>query len=316
MTAATLIVRGLATMLAILLAGFAARRVGLVGPRATASLAFLVAEVGFPLLCVQGLTSVGPRLATLGVRLPAFAFVSLVVTGLVAALWARRVERAPSRRPAFAFAATVGNWIFFPLPVATSLFGDAGAAIVLLHNAGAQLFVWTVGVASLDGSLRRASLRTIARQGGLWGVVVGALLAVYAPGVAASPWIAAPLAVLARVTVPLAAAAIGMQLGDVGRDDRPEARRTAHLVVARLIVVPVPVLALVAALARAGLLSPVEARVEALIAVMPISLTAGALIATRSKDGPLAARAILASSVASLATVPLFYAAASALLPS
>lgn len=303
-------------MLAILLGGFVARRARLVGPAATAALSLLVAEIAFPLLCVHGLTSIGPRLRSLGFRIPAFAFASLVLTALVAALWARRVEPVAARRAPFAFAATMGNWIFFPLPVAASLFGEEGTALVLLHNAGAQLFVWTVGIAMLDGSLRRASVGKLARQAGLWGVVGGALLALYAPALASSPWIALPLAAVARVTVPLAAVAIGMQLGDAALGAGADVRRTARLVVARLVVVPLPVLALVFALAYAGALSPAEARVEALIAVMPISLTAGALIATRSKDGPLAARAILVSSVLSLVTVPLLYAMASALLPA
>ena len=300
----------IAALVLVMGLGYLARRWGLVSDSGAESGARLVADVCFPALCLEGLARTSAEALVAAWVLPVLAFVALAVS-LVVGLAVAPFVAPPAQRPTVAFCVAVGNWIFLPLPLAGALFGSQGTLTVLLHNVGAQLFLWTAGVAVLRGRGERP-LAALLRNAGLWATLGGVALALSGvslgnAGVAGRVGLQV-LTWLGSLTVPLATLLLGAQLRrTAGGDARP--RALVGIVVTRLAVAPlvvVPLLGLAAG--RLGLGESVRGT-EELIALMPVSLTAAAMVQRYAGDVSLAARSIAWSTVLGGVTVPLTLAA-------
>jgi len=301
-------------MVAVMGVGAFARRRGLVSLEATQVARRLVAEVCFPALCFQGLAEMDRRELSSGLAVVVLGFVTLALAGCVGLA----LGRFATRPRASAFAIAIGNWIFFPLPIAKLLFGGEGVHVVLLFNAGAQVFLWTFGLAMLGGSAGATGTgpSRALKNPGLWATAAGLLAAFAWPKAAHVPVLSDTLTLLGAMTVPLAALSIGASLVGAGEatsalHSRPSsaASRDVWIVgLGRLVVAPALTFALALFLVRAfGFELPRATEITVLlIAAMPVSLTAGTLVS--QEDAPLAARTILVTTLFSAVTVPAMHA--------
>jgi predicted permease len=294
---APVVLSRIAVVLVLVALGWAARRLRVLDGAALAPLSRLVVDVAFPaLVFTQLLRTVSPAALAAEWFVPAAGFVMLA-GGWTAA-------RGMGSRTA-AFCAGLPNWVFLPLLIAEALYGDAGTRTVLLFNAGAQVALWTVGVRTLRG---RGDAGALVRIPGLWATGAGIALALLVPGAARPPAVAAvgleALTMLGTLAVPLSMCITGATLAEVplGRALRPDGE-LLRIVGARMVVAPA---AVGAALWAAG--TSVEPRVRVLlllIAAMPVAVNAAVHARRFGGDADLAARAVLWSTLASLATVPL-----------
>lgn len=298
-------------VLVLVALGWLARRARLVDGPALGSLSRLVVDFAFPALVLTKLWATVDRAALL-----AEWYVPVSALVLLPGGWA--LGRRLSRHRTDAFLVGLPNWIFLPLLIAEALFGDRGVRSVLLFNAGAQLALWTGGIATLTG---RGDPRRLLRNPGLWATALGILGAVLVPGVqglaarpaAATGWLTGPgvilegLAFMGAMSVPLTLVITGAQLGGVPLKTalRPT-RRLLVVLGARLLLVPALAAGLVLGLEALGVtFDPVARLVLLITAAMPVAIS-GAVHARRFGGDPdLAAQAVLWSTTASLLTVPL-----------
>ncbi|MFO0677075.1 MAG: AEC family transporter [Polyangiaceae bacterium] len=316
------ILRTLLALLVVMGVGGFLRKRGLVGHGSTESMRRIVADVGFPALCLHGLSGMSRDELGRGTPVVAAGFFVLAIAAIVGAGVARVSVTAP-KRGAFAFAAAIGNWIFLPLPIAKALYGDEGERTVLLFNTGAQVFLWTFGVGLLDGrpgsspadgpaaASMTGRARRVVRNPGLWATAIGIASATAGFGTAKVPVLGDVLVMLGSLTIPLAALAIGASLAESSPSSEPSrSPALSILVVTRLVIVPVVTTVLLATLLRMvpGCFTKCGTVVLVIVSAMPVSLTAGTLVP--EADSPFVARAILASTLFSVVTVPLFFAVA------
>ena len=160
------VLRTLVALFVVMGLGALLRRRGLVGADGARSLARLVADVAFPALCLRGLAELGAEALLRGWVVVLLGFATLVVSAGVGEATGRALGVGKGALPSVVFGVTMGNWIFFPLPIAEALHGSEGAGVVLLHNAGAQLYLWTFGVGRLVGRGAREGARAIATNPG------------------------------------------------------------------------------------------------------------------------------------------------------
>ncbi len=294
-------------VLALFGGGWLLRRRGLVEGTAVASLSRIVVDVAFPaLVLVQIPRTVDAATLQLAWPLPVAGF-TLIGGGMV-------IGRLLARSPTGAFLIGLPNWIFLPLLIAQGLYGAEGVRAVLLFNAGAQPALWTAGVVTLGG---RANLLSLLRNPGLVATAIGLVvalglpdLAAYARGGGASGWVGLAgrsvveaLDLVGTVTIPLSLLVTGAQLAEqTGGGDAGELLR---VLAGRMVLVPLATWGLLQAAASIGAPLPHQTRVVLLIiAAMPVALS-GSLFAQRfGGDTPLAARAVLVSTLLSLASVP------------
>lgn len=292
-------------VLAVMGVGALLRRRGVLDERSAAAMSRVVADVAFPALCLHGLASTDVAQLRAGAPIVALGFLTLALAALVAAALVRALGVAAPARPTAVFAIAIGNWIFLPLPVAEALYGEAGTVTVILHNVGAQLFLWTAGIVILRrGRFDASAARAIATSPGLWATLAGIALAVALPG-RIPPAIMVPIGWLGGLTIPLVSLAIGAQLAAPPASSRADGRALVGVVVGRMLLAP-----LVVALALEGwaasAIAPEARMTEHLIAAMPVSLSAAALVQRYEGDVPLVSRAILVTTLLAAVTAPLW----------
>lgn len=303
----------IAAMALVMFVGWLARRLRLLGGDTTASLGRFTVDVTFPALTLTQMLQLvkAEDVQQSGAVLVLGVFILLVscALGWVTAPWVS----APEHRHTVAFAVAIPNWIFLPLPIAAALCGAVGIRTVLLINIPSQLILWTLGVIILRGGLRGVhSMRALLLNPGLVATAAGIVVALLVPSSrdwhAQSSAIGAViqgLAMLGDLTVPLSLVVIGAQLAELDTARPIPWRELGGILALRLLLVPMVTVALVELLlARVLALDPEVRLVGHVIAAMPVAVSVGMFVERFGGDRDLAARSILFSTLASLATVP------------
>jgi hypothetical protein len=309
-------------MVGIIAAGWAARRAAYLTEESASGLSRVVVDLAFPcLVFTQLLRTVDPEALSRDWYLPLLGAGIILGSALLGLATAPLFAR-PGRQATYVFLAATPNWVFLPLPIAEALFGDPGVTVILLCSVGAQLSLWTVGVAILRGRAPdRRAWRRLLTSPGLLATLAGLALAWQAPAardlLAAEPaghgllfQTLTPLlkaaASFGGITIPVSLLLIGAAMGGLKAGSDTHGRELAGLALARLIL-PLPAAVLVFRLAAlAGWEAPGMIRSLAyLVACMPVAISSSVMAERYGGDCPLAARAIFVTSLLSIATVPL-----------
>lgn len=311
MQTATVVLGTVLTVLAVVGLGALLRRRGVVGEGGGATLGRLVADVTFPALCLDGLARGDADALRRGAPIAMLGLGGLAVAAVVGVAVVRALGVPERSRATAVFAIAIGNWIFLPLPVADALFGERGVATVILNNVGAQLFLWTLGIAILRGRMDAGAASAIVRSPGLWATLAGVTCALVPRGAlggaeAAVGVVGEAVHMVASLTIPLVSIAIGAQLAEGSRGD-VSTRALSAVVAGRMLLAPVAAIGALALAERLGLvLHGAERTTEQLIQVMPVSLSAAALVQRYGGDSALVSRAILVTSLLAVVTTPVW----------
>lgn len=319
MTSAIVLAKA-ATLFLLIAVGWLSRRRGYLSADSTSILGRFVVDVSLPALIVVQMIATVDRQSWredwASLALAAVVFVVALGSGLISS----RLFAPRSSRATYAFLVGIPNWIYLPLPIAQELFGSAGVRSVLICNITSQLLLWTAGVAVLRGRLRGDALRKALLNPGIIAAVVGIAVAVLMPE--SQSWLGArvsdgalgpaiarvlldSLHLLGSLTIPLSLLLIGAQLGGMPRPRSGDLRALSSLLSVRLLVAPLVTLLAFRALSTLGWAMPeVPRRVALLIAAMPVAVTCGIITERYRGDAELGARAIFASTLASLITLP------------
>jgi predicted permease len=297
----------LAILLMIGIGVFIAWRLGF-DERNSAGLAALVVNVALPAYMISNISLNYSKESLLalapGLVVP---FASLGICFVLAWIAARLVDVPRNRRGSFCSMFALSNTIFIGLPVNFMLFGEESVPFVLLFYIGNTVLFWTVGVYGISRDGNNKSKRVISSA---------TLKRVFSPPL--SFFLLAVIGVLAEIrlpalildvcktvgamTTPLSMIFIGIVLYAVDwKAIRPE-RTMWTLLAARFILAP----AVVIVFCRYLPLPLLMKKVFVIQASMPI-MTQTAIIA-RAYDGDyeFAAVQTSVSTVASLATIPIY----------
>ncbi len=303
-------------MFLVMIAGWIAARRGLWKPEASRTLSNLLVDLIYPCyVIVQFLRTVDADTLRVNWFVPVLGFLVIAI-GQLAGLAGGLAVREPVRRRTFVFLVAITNWIYLPLPIAEGLFGAEGVRTVLLMNVGCQAAIWTIGIATLNPGLSvRESLRHIFTNPGILATVAGLALAVFAPALRNGAPTLPPVTplldaadLLGSLTIPLSLLIIGAQLGARPFSElRPEPALWGVLAL-RLLAAPLLALLLVRGAALAGLSIPEVPRlIFYLIAAMPAAISCTLFTERYNGDSLLSSKAVFASTLVSLATVPLLF---------
>lgn len=135
-------------------AGFLLRRIRWLTEEADKSLLRICVSVLLPALIFESVLG-NPALQRLeNLLLPPLIAVITVAAGIALGWLTARFTGLQTQAERRTFALTVGlqNYGYVPLPICILLFGSGTVGVLLVHNTGVELMLWTVGVAVLSGA--------------------------------------------------------------------------------------------------------------------------------------------------------------------
>ena len=218
----------IAPVFALIAVGALARIAGWLTPESDSSLLKLVVNVLYPALIFQNVLG-NPALADpRNVFWPPLVGFITMGGGILLAWWIGRALGLSAGKGlrTFAFAVGIFNYGYIPIPVMESLFGVDSIGVLLVHNVGCEVAIWTVGVLVLSGFSLRDGWRRL---------VSGPVIALLAAGVGNLLDLDAMMPVAADKTIAMAAAcAIPVGLIAIGSTLSESLRQPAQLISARV----------------------------------------------------------------------------------
>ena len=310
-------------MFLVMALGWGARRGGYITDSNGQAMSRMLVDFIFPaLVFTQMLASVNLEILRAGWYLP-LAGIAIMVIAEAVGLAAVSAAGGGSGRKTAVFLVAMPNWIYLPLPIVQGLFGAAGVRDILLYNAGFQLALWTIGVWTLRSSAPDLkSLKVLLMNPGLLATAAGIALAVvfpagtmagrdaadlFSPGLLGLAAFQA-LEMIGSLTIPLSLLVTGVQLWGLKMKDYLPTRSLWAVLAGRLVLAPLVTVLVFELLALCGLrLAEVPRMTGYLIAAMPVAISCSIVTERFAGETDLAAKSIFYSTLASIATVPVFY---------
>lgn len=305
-----------ACLLLLIAPGYWLRRSGVLTETGTTELAKLLMRAIYPCLvygAVVGNFTTGRLLALWPLPVAVLGLMWLgFFIGLVAA--GRCRFASPAQKQAFLFQCAFNNYSFLPMPLVAMLYGDTGVALLIVSSLGAEIAIWTLGVAIVHNcGISWRNLRSLANPVLL--MLAAALLTIVIRD-AVAPHVPPPLATVAaavlgtlqmagKATIPISMVIAGSCFATLaaGTLREPRAWLAAGL---RLVAIPIVALLLLRLLP----LPIAERQVLTFVAVMPVSLASITFAKVFHGDEAFISSTVLITHLLALATIPLLLALA------
>ena len=287
----------------LLFIGCFARRMDWLGREADRSLSRFIIHILYPCFIVYHVLGTKSPVGLKEAGTAAvFGFIAIFVGFLVARLVVEICQIEEQEKPAFCFCSGIFNYGFFAIPVASLFFGNDLVVKIILFNLGVEVAIWTVGILLLTSS--RFDFRKILNPPAI--SVLLALALQFLGGKDLFPqfgWNV--LSMIGNCSIPMALMIIGASFYDLLRDYRPSPAYRVELgaILTRAIIVP----AIFLLYANYGWI-PSEvswmSRVLLVQAAMPAGVFALVVVKNYEQDSQTGLRAIMATMVVSIFTLP------------
>ena len=289
----------------IVVAGYAVYRVGWLTAAAEGSLLRLVVNLLYPCLILHTVMANASVMQPENLLLPPLAGFCSVAFGFLASYVAAPLFgiHEPRQRRTFAFTTGIYNYGYIALPGAQTLFGTGTTAILLIHNVGVDVALWTVGVVLLTGTSPRHAGRHIMSP-----PVMSIIAALILHFTGARLWLPAFLQTaiqnIGAACIPLGLILTGATFADQARGltTSPSPLTAVGACVLRLGLLPLSLLAL----ARWLPCAPELRHVIMVQAAMPAAVVPVILAKHYGGDPATALRIVLVTSALGLVTIPLW----------
>lgn len=234
-------------MFALIGVGVAARRVHWIEGEAETSLIRLVVNVCYPCLIFESVAGNTALQSPGNLLVPPLLGFGVTWLSIRAGLLVARAIglHVGTGLRTFALAVGIANYGYLPLPIMEAIWGPESRGVLLVHNVGVEIAIWTVGVLVLSGQSLREGWRKLVSP-----ILITLALAVacnltqltpYLPGV-----ITKTVHALAVCAIPLGLIMTGVNLAQYLKEPRelfdPKVSGAAMLL--RLGALPIGILAL------------------------------------------------------------------------
>lgn len=153
----------LAPVVLVFSLGMIVRRVGWLQPESEGGILKLLMNVFYPALILKSVLGNQALRDPANLLWPPLVGFGTVTLGFFVAMVAGRLLKLNIGEGlrTFAFAVGIYNYAYIPLPLVMSLFGRETAGVLLVHNVGCELAVWSSGILLLAGVSLREGWRRL-----------------------------------------------------------------------------------------------------------------------------------------------------------
>tara|TARA_Y100001978_G_scaffold203203_1_gene227407 strand:+ start:1819 stop:2766 length:948 start_codon:yes stop_codon:yes gene_type:complete len=289
----------------LLLLGAALRRAGWFRAEADASVSVLTVRILYPCFFFYHIVGSEEQMAPSSLMVNVGAGFTCIFVGFLVAWLTSRLTRMETKvASSFTFCSGIFNYGYFAFPVAIALFGDEILSKFIVFNLGVEIAIWTMGIFFLSSYGFRISrlfnppalsilLALLVRNLGGDAIVPGFLWEV--------------VEMLGLCSIPVGLLLIGGSISDLTKDFRFSEGYKIEIssILVRLIVVP-------ALMVLYALLGPIPEdmpwlrQVLVVQSAMPAGIFALVVVRIYEGDRATAMRAIMASMLGCLFTLPLW----------
>lgn len=287
--------------------GFLLRKGKTLTEEADASLLKLLVRVFYPCLYLDYIIG-NPALKSAGnlISAPLIGFVSIVAGFAIAYGVARLLglKRGTGLRT-FSFCNGIYNYGYIPIPIILALFSSRETlGVLLVYNVGVEAAMWTVGIMLLAGKMDRESWARLLNPP-VVALVVALLINLTGLDAHIPGWLSRPIAMLGACSIPLGILLGGAMVADLltrkGIFDMPKIPFGSMAV--RLGILPILFVFFAATLPG---LSTELRQVMIIQAAMPAGILPIVLSRHYGGEPKVAIRVVLATTLASIITMPLW----------
>lgn len=216
-------------------------------------------------------------------------------------------DKNEARKKVLQFSVIFSNCGFMSLPLQKALLGDDGWFFGSIFVAIFNVFCWTYGLADMSGDIKQLSIKKLALNPGIIGVLAAVIL--FVAKIKLPVFIIEPVTHLANLNTPIPMLIIGFYLSRADFKKAFTDKGTYLAMLLRLAVIPVA-----AALAMALLHLDAKMTIAFTIACSaPTAATTTMFAAKFDRDVELSVSAVTASTLLSIITMPLVVSLAYAL---
>ncbi len=208
-------------------------------------------------------------------------------------------DKTPRRTGTFLHLAIANNYVFLPLVILGSLYGDKGVAALMLMSVGSTVGFWTFGVGVLAGRDFKRALSNVCSTN--MAAVVLALIFVFS-GLHVPDFGMNIFAKLGQLAVPLALLLIGASMFKTGVRMLVHRFDAFYTLVCRLVIIPLATVFLL----KCFPLEPLAMHVAVIVSLMPASCTSVLIVKKYGGCPDFAGQAVFFSTIACIVTVPVF----------
>lgn len=292
----------IASLVVCMAVGFFCSRRGVIGDGHVSGFTELLVRVAMPATVFMSLMRpfsaelLAESLAAL------FSFSLLVVLGgFAGGALARLIGATEAEREVWQFGSAFGNFSFMGIPVVLAVFGQEGLIFVSMAMVGTNILSFTYGISIFRARPARAGLAAFLAQNPV--IPAAALGFVFFVTELRLPkLLESGAGLLDGLTAPLSMLVIGAVLSRGKLSDAFTDFRALPHVALRLAALPVASLLLLGAAFGDGLM----VRVLACLMAMPVGAITVLLAEKYAEDPAIAARFVVATTLLSVITVPLF----------
>jgi len=286
----------------MLLAGYAARKAGVIDQYVTKGLSSLLMKLTLPALIFTSMQrEFSPELLRDSILITAL---SLGVYGLYfvfAIIIGRVIGGGGKDTGVYQFAVLFSNVGFMGFPVLSSVFGSESIFYAAMFNIPFHFFVFTLGVYLMTrGHMEDAKFDfKLFLSPGIVMTVAGFIFFVFSIKLPAVVF--DPLKLIGEITIPLSMITVGSMLTEIHHKELLAGWRVYFISFIRLAVLPAVVFLFV----RLFTENPMLISVPVVIAAMPVAVNAPLLAQEYNGNALLASRLLFISTLLSLFTLPL-----------
>jgi hypothetical protein len=144
--------------------GVGARRLHWIEGEAETSLIRLVVNVCYPCLIFESVAGNAALRSPENLLLPPLIGFGVTLLGIRAGLLCAKLIglHVGTGLRTFALAVGIANYGYLPLPIMEAMWGPESRGVLLVHNVGVEVAIWTVGVLVLSGQSLRTGWRKLA----------------------------------------------------------------------------------------------------------------------------------------------------------
>ena len=260
----------------------------------------LAIDIMFPMMIFHSITNnFDPSRLNELWMLPLFGFGLMFFGGIMGFVFRYGMRhREEGRMITFHHFCAINNYVFLPLLVLQSLWGEKYVALLLIMNIGSTLGFWTVGVGILSGGCIRQTLKNIFSIN-LFAIILA--LAVCFWKIPVPVMVDNIFSKIGGCAVPLMFILIGAGIYSSAHHLLKNKFDIIYLSLVRLIILPLILLVVLKALPL-----PQEVfRVVFVVSIMPVSSSAVVFMRRFGGNPDLAAQAAVITTLLSIITIPL-----------